>query len=386
MAANAPTIGPTGMARRKAFLDLKLTQCPTAHRGLLLDKFVEDQTSKEDNGRQRLIDAVCERVWDPRQDPLYVAAYQRWERTWNIPGAISLKAATAAPLAIGHGAKGVIDGGVRLHRTYGLPLIPGSSVRGALSAFVNERLGAKHPELWSAGSRPGEKNPQAQGSYHRLLFGDTSLAGRLAFEDAWWVPVAGHPLRRDVITPHHQAYYTGTPPRQEPAETDDPVPVTIPVVPAKAEFLFVVTWRSHPGDNAAEVQKWLDLLRFLLQQMLEQHGLGAKRSQGYGRMMAESAATLSAGAAAAAPTPVSSGPSLAGQQWTNQLKGYKQRLPQLLQQIDSLKKKLDELEQMGETGVREPLIVLLKEAKRWQSKQFDKFAESRPWMAEWVKE
>lgn len=381
MATNEPARTQDEYARRSVFRNLELSQCSSAHRGLLLDKFVRDQGGKENNARQHLIDGVCGMTYKVELESLYQAAYARWKALWTLSESVAFEATTAAPLAIGHGAKGVIDGGVRLHRTYGLPLIPGSSVRGALSAFVDEKLGGKHPELWSAGSRPGEENPNAQGSYHRLLFGDTALAGRLAFEDAWWVPAAGHPLRRDVITPHHQAYYTGNATqRVEPAETDDPVPVTIPVVPQGSQFLFIVAWRSRPGDNPIEAQKWLGLVQFLLPQMLAQQGLGAKRSQGYGRMTAESAATSTAATAAD-----NSGPSLAGPQWTNQLQSYKSRLPQLLQQIDSLKKKLDELERMGEPGVREPLMVLLKEAKHWHSKQFDKAAESRPWMVEWVK-
>ena len=143
--------GPADV-RRKIFHNLKLEDYPRAHRGLLLDKFVANFTTGEKNARQQLIQIVCGRMWRRADDPLYAAAYERWLSTWVAdPAAYLAIAGAAAPLAIGHGAKGVLDGGVRLHRTYGLPVIPGSSIRGAVSAFTHATLGQTDPANWSAG-------------------------------------------------------------------------------------------------------------------------------------------------------------------------------------------------------------------------------------------
>lgn len=210
-----------------------------AHPGLLLDKYLdlEEPEWREVAGRKL-------------DDGAYRLAYQRWESFWKTgppEGRLVLKGRVRGRLAVGLGAKGVLEVGLRLNHAYGTPLIPGSAVKGVLSRAVTE------------------KEPKS------LLFGSEESMGFVYFQDAWWVPEGRSPLVMDVMTAHHRDYYSGS---SAPSDSDNPNPVQF--LSVRGTFLFVADCPS---------EAWRGYVEKLLTKTLEQRGVGAKTAAGYGRFV-----------------------------------------------------------------------------------------------------
>jgi CRISPR-associated protein Cmr6 len=135
--------------------------------------------------------------------------------------------------------------------------IPASSLKGALLAALLPP--AAPAESWRESAA--------------FLLGDPERRAYATVLDAWWVPETGHSgLAVDVITPHHADYYTGSG-QAPPTDFDSPVPNHFLTI--TGEFAFVLM---------APNQSWRGFLEKLLRQVLEERGLGGKRSSGYGRM------------------------------------------------------------------------------------------------------
>jgi CRISPR-associated protein Cmr6 len=172
-------------------------------------------------------------------------------------------------IAMGLGQASVWENGMSLSRTWGTPIIPGSALKGLVSAYA-----ARHGnEDWQ---KPDAADGQ-KGRLQALLFGSLDQAGEVTFHDAWWDPKdGGCPIDRDVLTVHHQDYYRGKPtaPNEDtaPADWDDPNPVG-----------FFTSW----GEFLVALSGPLDAVNFaaqLLERALAEEGIGAKTNAGYGRM------------------------------------------------------------------------------------------------------
>ena len=143
---------------------------------------------------------------------------------------------------------------ITLHRTYGVPYIPGSALKGLAANYARNRL---DPEEWGTDTEA-----------YRTMFGDTSSASYITFFDALYVPGSGHqhkPLWPDVITVHHPDYYQGNKP---PADWDSPTPVSF--LSATGTFLNAI------GGEAPWVEKAFEILGYAL----SEEGIGAKRPVG----------------------------------------------------------------------------------------------------------
>ena len=148
-----------------------------------------------------------------------------------------------------------------LHRTYGVPVIPGSALKGLAASFSRNRIGG----IW------GNEQPA-----YLTVFGKTDESGYIVFHDALYVPDSadGRPLRADVITVHHPDYYANKK-DAAPADWDDPIPV--PFLSVTGDFLVALS--AVPG-----CESWLERTWKILTLALAQEGVGAKTSSGYGRM------------------------------------------------------------------------------------------------------
>ncbi|HOU54440.1 MAG TPA: type III-B CRISPR module RAMP protein Cmr6 [Myxococcota bacterium] len=215
-------------------------------------------------------DTLMKNICEIRPDSTYQAVLNRWKAGFTPDGAgpgglwsdcremdVSLR------LITGMGDRGVFEWGIRLHHTYGMPIIPGSSLKGVVRSMVQARRDA----VAQAGGDPTEWDAMAC-----AIFGTTDQAGVSIFHDAWWVPTRDHPTPfvREVMTPHHLQY--GSTDDHPAADWDDPTPVTF--VTVRGRFFFAVEAGSQ------------DLARLsmdLLQRALVEHGVGAKTRAGYGR-------------------------------------------------------------------------------------------------------
>lgn len=146
--------------------------------------------------------------------------------------------------------------GMSLHGTYGWPIIPGSSLKGLTAAWAAQV------------TKPGSTEVTG-------IFGTTDQRGSVQFLDA--IP-AGDPANvvLDVLTPHHQPYYTSTAPQsgrppEPPAEHHNPVPVQFLAVTGA----FAVDLVGRVARQVQQAAEWLI-------DAADELGAGAKTTSGYG--------------------------------------------------------------------------------------------------------
>jgi CRISPR type III-B/RAMP module RAMP protein Cmr6 len=212
-------------------------------------------------------------------------------------------------LIIGLATESPLETGLTLHHTYGVPIIPGSALKGLAAHYASQVFG-ELPDQQELGQRVEFTDQEGKrrvrtGTQFRTLFGDTDDAGFITFHDAWIDPASltGDPpsltredegLLLDVMTPHHGDYYgrkqyriQGQPlpggPRDgdfiPPTDFDNPVPVSF--LSVRGKFHFVLTC----VDASADGQRWLSWTADLVCAALEDWGIGGKTSSGYGRLL-----------------------------------------------------------------------------------------------------
>ena len=223
------------------------------HAGLLLQQGWAEHVEGE--AKAKHVQKVCE----VNVGSFYNRAFRRWEgatadQTRFRQRTLDLK----SRLFIGTAGGGALETSCAISHSYGVPYIPGSSVKGVVNTHARQRLGNDHKvcdELFGSGAdteRPA------------------GLAGLIRFHDAWWVPrSAKAPLVPEVVTSHHPDYYSKD--GKSPA-TDFDSPVPNAQVAVQGSFLFVLE-----GPNA-----WLGLAVEVLEDALLARGIGAKTRAGYG--------------------------------------------------------------------------------------------------------
>ncbi len=277
ISAQTPTLG--SLQERSQGRASQINQVHIAragvHAGLWLDKYIgslerysaSTQANDTEQSPQRQL--VEEATSLPISD-LYKAFYQRWSTDLSESGARVATFKAKSPLAIGLGNESVLETSIALHRTYGVPYLPGSALKGLTAAYARLMGGQE----W----QPGEEA-------YQVVFGDTTSAGYITFLDALYKPdqeqAAEYALRIDVITVHHGNYYKGPDAQKQiapPADWDSPNPVSF----LSARGRYLVALNADPElDNR---ERWLDVVLSLLTEALLVLGIGAKTSSGYGRM------------------------------------------------------------------------------------------------------
>jgi CRISPR-associated protein Cmr6 len=231
------------------------------HAGLWLDKYIMRQSRDDTNSRRDLIQEVSE-IPEP---PEYKNYFERWQAQLQHYSVTTQtrRIRVKGRMIVGLGSESVLETSICLHRTYGVPYIPGSALKGLAASYAHHLLG----EEWQKG-----------GKFHTLIFGDSENAGYVTFLDALYWPGSGYlqqALHPDIMTVHHQNYYQGT--NQIPADSDDPNPV--PFLSATGTYLLALV-----APDFQQPTRWIDLTFQILAEALDKLGIGAKTSSGYGRM------------------------------------------------------------------------------------------------------
>ena len=225
----------------------------STHAGLWLDKYFKDTG---ENAKKDLVNEIAQTI---KTSEVYERFYTQWKQALDENGVVCEQAHVQGRLAINLGAEAVLETSLALHHTYGTPYIPGSALKGLAAHYAMKHLGEKD---WSKDSNA-----------FKILFGDTTSAGYVTFFDALYIPGSGYKgqaLWPDVITVHHPDYYqSGNTP---PADWDNPNP--IPLLTATGKFLIAL----------AGPDEWVKAAVEILTLALEEEGIGAKTSSGYGRM------------------------------------------------------------------------------------------------------
>ncbi len=226
----------------------------TSHAGLWFDKYIIEQVREETTKRG---EHIAEVALLPLPE-IYTIHYKRWEKTLEDYGAKARKAEVQGRMIVGLGSESVLETAIALHRTYGVPYIPGSALKGLAANYARERIDKVA---------------------YKVIFGDTDDAGYITFFDALYDPKTEHnkqALHPDVITVHHKNYYQGEK-NAAPADWDSPTP--IPFLTATGEYLIALA-----APDLQDADAWLSLTFNILEHALKDMGIGAKTSSGYGRM------------------------------------------------------------------------------------------------------
>jgi len=234
------------------------------HSGLALARYLPNHATKEEKKKgNRPENKLLESARQSEASDAYCAAFSRWKSLVGKNGYLTLEAVTAGSLAVGLGNESPLEVGLTIHHTYGMPVIPGSAVKGLCRRVAALLLAEKKIE-------------QEQ---FDALFGKPEAAGCFVFHDAWYDPDTvdgkpGKPFHRDVVTVHHPKYYSSRGQDAWPTDFDDPIPVPFLVVRPGARFLFAVECPSPA---------WKEFVEEALKHGLEKMGIGAKTNAGYGR-------------------------------------------------------------------------------------------------------
>lgn len=241
---------------RRAAVNTLFATAQNPHAGLWLSRglaeWKEESTPKGEDFQQHIKQASSFNAPD-----IYELAFKRWQ-------AITMEANTIASwcgqlenrLFIGMGSSSVLETAITLSKTYGVPMIPGSAVKGLTRAYAEEVCRLKPDLCQTLFGHGGEEKAES---------------GAVLFHDAWWVVNSARtPLVAEVVTVHHQAYYSGTAPKA--TDFDSPVPTS--QIAAQGSFLFAV----ECGE-----EKWANYICQILAQALREWGIGGKTAAGYGR-------------------------------------------------------------------------------------------------------
>lgn len=210
-------------------------------------------------------------------------------------------------LVVGLGTDNVLETGITLHHLYGVPIIPGSALKGLtrthlllkiaetlkVAPLTFEQHQNNHPskfrllDQWLLEADPKKRQqhwdalgvthlPQSRCDGLRTLFtgcfGSTEAQGNFIFFDAVPHPSTLPTFKTDVMTPHYPTYYSDDRHEKPPADLDDPNPVLFLTV---EETVFQFAVAAKKKDRLENVIQWLKT-------GLRELGVGSKTAAGYG--------------------------------------------------------------------------------------------------------
>ena len=190
---------------------------------------------------------------------IYEAAHRRWlAMTHADPNVENWFGGIDGRLFIGLGDAHVLETQVMRQGIHGMPMIPGSALKGLARAYA-EQYGVTREEA-------------------DILFGsqatseDAMEAGYLIFHDAWWIPWKDRkrPYVRDIVTVHAVEYY------RRAGDSDIPIDMESP----NPNHQLAVQGGFHFAIEGAPA--WAGFGMTILRQALCDIGIGAKVAAGYG--------------------------------------------------------------------------------------------------------
>ena len=226
------------------------------HTGLALHRLLKAHGKNEKNthGGEHFQEVATLKVPE-----VYEPSFKRWEKALKALNTLSFTVTTTTPLAIGLGGASPLEVGLTLHHTYGVPYLPGSALKG-LARRAAQQMGLDFDS-----------------SAQKTLFGDTSSSAYLTYWDALLELNQEQVLQSDVMTVHHQKYYSEAKDKAGkqvwPTDFDDPNPVPFLSVRPGVRFRVALSC-CYP--------EWTRTAAELLEYGLTELGLWGKTNSGYG--------------------------------------------------------------------------------------------------------
>lgn len=187
-------------------------------------------------------------------------------------------------MVIGLGASHPQETSMTLHHIYGIPYIPGSAVKGVTRHWIVKKFSEKYATTFSTDFQTAvdkilkalEKGEILELEINNTrfedamkIFGTQDQSGEVVFFDA--CPVGEINLKIDVMTPHYPGYYSK---QIEPADWQSPNSIKFLTV-EKTRFQFYLVSKKENEGSLKKALIWL-------KESLNQFGIGAKTSIGYG--------------------------------------------------------------------------------------------------------
>ncbi|CCO22021.1 type III-B CRISPR module RAMP protein Cmr6 [Maridesulfovibrio hydrothermalis] len=204
--------------------------------------------------KRTVLAALTKSVQDDNFRNIYKLSNQKWLEYLEKTGALILEAKTGSKFISGLSYGAAMHVGFSLHHTYGVPYIPGSSVKGACKAIASLEAKDEISDIY------GE---------------DDDSNGKVLFLDSFPVPLIkkiSDLLVLDVITPHHTKGNSGEKGYESAPDIEEPVPVEFIVVPKGITFTFAFICQDEKHRDIV-TKHW---------QLACDEGFGAKSSNGYG--------------------------------------------------------------------------------------------------------
>lgn len=190
----------------------------------------------------------------------------------SLPFHKSFKFKLRGKLAIGTGSQSPFDTTalITLHPIYGIPYIPGSSIKGVIrNSYIQSKFGGKEPK--------GSED-EAFKTFVKLFGIDSgndsgivpgSAREKLIFFDAF---LENYKLRYDVQTPHFKDYYDSFG-KKQPRDTINPTLLYFPVVDGGNFTIHICGYNENCEFNDMEK---------VIKNAFTINGIGAKTALGYG--------------------------------------------------------------------------------------------------------
>jgi len=277
---------------------------------LLVLKHIDKISQNQDVGKGKYIESFIETFngKNPFDDLEGKRPFQPPELDCVIQESFKLK--TAYRLVIGAGYPSFIENGFLFHHVYGIPYIPGETLKGlARTVFilsVVEAIKGKFDpsKIEEVLSEEAEKeiSEEAEGIFHQIpkkiniildnytienpvetfrkIFGSKERRGQLIFFDAY--PVDFNPsehFEADIMNSHYGDYYQSG---KAPADWLNPTPIHFLALKEGIVFEFSLGLAPLEPMEDNEEKFLLETARKLLEVGLKNFGVGNKKRKGYG--------------------------------------------------------------------------------------------------------
>lgn len=266
------------------------------HAGLLMQRGLVVWQGKETDGEKDKSDKLdlIDTITSIQPSEIYKLAFDRWLlQTYNHVSAqfCGIAAEVDGRLFSGLALGGTLETAVTTQHSYGMPMLAGSSVKGAVRSYAECLFSLKDAngnvllEKDSKGVERSVIDPDKKPLLDVLFGTDENAlknnAGYLIWHDAWWIPGLtksgefstsddAKPFVSEIVTAHHQNYYGDKTGKLEAEDIESPNPTQ--QLGVKGGFYFVIEGHST----------WLPFVKQLLERMLQDMGAGAKTASGYG--------------------------------------------------------------------------------------------------------
>ncbi len=216
----------------------------------------EKSDDKRDNRRLRWLKGVLNLK---AAEPYILSKFEEIARSFVEQGykVYELSMTTAERLIVGLGEAHYLETGIKLSKTYGIPYISGSTLKGMLRAFC-------------------EESDDVREAFIKKVFGeggDKGRRGSVSFLDAYPEDIEPSSLfELDVINPHYSSYYSRG---ETPGDWMNPMPIFFLVLRPDVKFKGLVIVEELFDE---EMRKLEDCLK----EALKESGVGGKKALGYG--------------------------------------------------------------------------------------------------------